>query len=412
MPIPVITARIDFSTGPGFASPLILGTGILGTNALAASAGVTVDVSTRVDRISITRGRNVTADLFETGKLSLRILDQNGDFNPMNAASPYYGLLNPMRKVTIVASHLGVNYPLFAGYITDFNTVTPKSTGDIVYTTINAVDAFRLANLATVTTVAGAAAGDLSGTRINQILNAISWPSSMRSIEAGLTTVQADPGTSRNALTALQTIELSEYGSLYVDATGSFVFKDRHTTSSSITRTPRVFADNGTHISYVDARWLLNDQLVYNSANVTRVGGTLQNASSAASIALYFLHSGNFQNLMMETDAEAAQFARAYVASRQATSIRCDALTLDLYTANYDAGITAALALGFFDPVTITTTQPGASTLSKTEQVFGVKHEITPASWRTIFTTLEPIIDAFILGSSLSGILGTSVLSY
>ncbi len=412
MSLPVLKVIIDFSTGPGFASPLILGSGVLGTNALATSAGVTVDISDRIDRITTNRGRNVTADVFQTGTLSLRILDQNGDFNPMNSASPYFGLLNPMRKVTITATHLGITYPIFAGYITDFNTITPKLVGDLVYTTINAVDAFRLANLATITAVAGTSAGQLSGARINNLLDAISWPSSMRDVDAGLTTVQADPGTSRNALTALQLIELSEYGSLYVNASGSFVFQDRTVTSTSVTGTPRVFKDDGTGISYSDARWLLNDQLVYNSANVTRAGGALQNASNADSIALYFLHSYDATGLMMETDAVAAQFARAYVASRQATSIRCDALMLDLYTANYDSGITAALSMDFFDPVTITTAQPGASTLSKTEQVFGVKHEITPSSWKATFTTLEPIIDAFILDSSLSGVLNTSVLGY
>ncbi len=39
-------------------------------------------------------------------------------------------------------------------------------------TTIQAVDAFRLAQLAQISTVTGATAGDLSGTRINQILDA------------------------------------------------------------------------------------------------------------------------------------------------------------------------------------------------------------------------------------------------
>ena len=76
------------------------------------------------------------------------------------------------------------------------------------------------------------------------------------------------------------------------------------------------------------------------------------------------------------------------------------------------AGITAALDLDFFDPVTITTTQPGASALTKTLQVFGVAHSITPNSWKTTFTTLEPIIDGFIIGTTLYGVLGQNVLSY
>ena len=115
---------------------------------------------------------------------------------------------------------------------------------------------------------------------------------------------------------------------------------------------------------------------------------------------------------MMETDAVALDYAQAYIASRAATSVRCDAITLDLYTENYAAGVTAALSLDYFDPVSITTTQPGNSSLSETLQVFGVSHSITPNSWKTTFTTLEPIIDAFILNSSLYGILDTSVLSY
>jgi len=45
------------------------------------------------------RGRNPQADQFQTGTLTMRIVDQNGDFNPQNPASPYYTLLTPMRKV-------------------------------------------------------------------------------------------------------------------------------------------------------------------------------------------------------------------------------------------------------------------------------------------------------------------------
>jgi hypothetical protein len=210
----------------------------------------------------------------------------------------------------------------------------------------------------------------------------------------------------------MQTVEISEYGALYVDATGSFVFQDRSVTTESIGATPTVFNDNGTDIGYANAVWRLDDTLVYNQASVTRTGGTAQVATNAASIEKYFVHSYNQQNLLMQTDAVALDYAQAYVASRAETSIRCDAIELDLYTVNYNSGILAALTLDFFDPVTITTNQPGSSTLTKTLQVFGVKHAITPNSWKVVFTTLEPIIDGFIIGSTTSGVLDTNVLSY
>jgi len=412
MTIPVINAVINFSTGPSFAQAMILDSGILGTNILADSASVIVDVSDVVDSIQTMRGRNPQADQFQTGTLTMRIVDQNGDFNPQNPSSPYYNLLTPMRKVQITATYGATTYPIFAGFITTYTTTTPKNANDVVYTTITAVDAFRLAQNAQISTVAGTSAGQLSGARINNLLDAISWPATMRDVDAGLTTMQADPGTARTSLAAMQTVETSEYGALYVDAAGSFVFQDRAVTAGSTGKAPVVFNDNGTNISYFDAVWRLDDTLVYNSASITRTGGTAQTAINQASIDKYFIHSYNQQNLLMQTDAVALDYARAYVASRAETSIRCDAIKLDLYTDNYTAGTVAALGLDYFDPVTITTNQPGGSTLTKTLQVFGVAQSITPNSWKTTLTTLEPIIDGFILDSNLYGLLDSGVLAY
>jgi hypothetical protein len=114
----------------------------------------------------------------------------------------------------------------------------------------------------------------------------------------------------------------------------------------------------------------------------------------------------------MQTDAVALDYAQAYVASRAETSIRCDAIELDLYTENYNLGIIAALDLDFFDPITVITTQPGGSTLEKTLQIFGVGNTITPNSFKTVFTTLEPVIDSLILDNAIYGQLDYNVLSY
>jgi hypothetical protein len=411
MSAPTVNAIINFSTGPSFAQAMILDQGILGTNVLADSAAVIVDVSDRINRIETNRGRTALSDIFQTGSMTLRIVDQNGDFNPQNPASPYFTFLTPMKKVQITATYNSITYPVFSGFITSYVTTYPDNSSfdDVAITTIQAVDAFRLAQLAQISTVTGASAGDLSGTRINEILDEIDWPQSMRDIDAGLTTLQADPGTNRTALQALITATESEYGAVYVDATGSFVFQDRDVTVASIAGTPTVFADDGTGIDYFNASWILNDVLVFNKATITRVGGTAQVAFNQASIDKYFLHSYFLDNLLMESDAVALDYARAYVASRQETSIRCDAIVLDLYTPNYDTGVVAALDLDFFDPITVLTTQPGGSTIEKTLQIFGVKMNITPNSWKTTFTTLEPVIDGFILGYSE---LGFGVLSY
>ena len=412
MAVPTINAILNFSTGPAFAQAMILDTGILDTNVLADATAVIVDVSNQVDYIKTQRGRNALSDQFQTGTLTLRIIDQNGNFNPLNPLSPYFELLTPMKKVQITATYSSVTYPIFSGFITSYVNTQPSDATEVAYTTITAVDAFRLGQLAQISTVTGATAGDLSGTRINQILDQIGWPSSLRDVDAGLTTMQADPGTARTSLQAMQTVTDSEYGALYVDATGSFVFQDRSVTAGSIGGTTTLFADDGTGIKYANATWILNDSLVFNSATVTRTGGSPQNSFNQASIDKYFLHSYNLQDLLMQSDPVALDYAQAYVASRAETSIRVDAVELDLYTDNYNTGIIAALDLDFFDPITVITTQPGGSTLEKTLQIFGVGNTITPNSFKTVFTTLEPVIDSLILNNTIYGMLDYNVLSY
>ena len=412
MAVPTINAILNFSTGPATAQAMQIDIGKIGVNVFADAVAVIVDVSNQVNYVKTQRGRNSLSDQFQTGQLTLRIIDQNGDFNPLNPGSPYYELLTPMKKVQITATYSSVTYPIFSGFITSYVNTQPADATEVAFTTITAVDAFRLGNLAQISTVTGATAGDLSGTRINQILDEIDWPATMRDVDAGLTTMQADPGTARTSLQAMQTVTDSEYGALYIDPTGSFTFQDRALTVSSIGATPTVFADDGSGIKYANAVWILNDSLVFNSATVSRTGGSPQTATNAASIAKYFLHSYNLQDLLMQTDAVALDYARAYVASRAETSIRCDAIELDLYTDNYNSGIIAALDLDFFDPITIITTQPGGSLLENTLQIFGVANTITPNSFKVVFTTLEPVIDGFIIGNVDYGVIDQDVLSY
>jgi hypothetical protein len=412
MTVPVVNAYINFSTGPSFAQAMILDTGVLDVNILADSAAIIVDVSDQINFIQTSRGRNPLFDEFSTGQLTLRIVDQNGDFNPTNPLSPYSPDLTPMKKVQITATYGATTYPIFSGFITSYVNTQPKDATEVAYTTIQAVDAFRLANNAQITTVAGATTGDLSGARINQILDQIDWPVTMRDVDAGLTTLQNDPGSLRTSLGAMQTVANSEYGALYVNADGEFVFQDRAVTAGSIGGTITVFNDNGTGIPYANANWKLDDTLVFNSSTVTRAGGSPQTAINQASIDKYFIHSFQIQDLLMQTDAVALDYAQAYTASRAETSVRCDSIELDLYTPNYNAGIIAALELDFFDPIQVVTTQPGGSTLDKTLQIFGVQNVITPNSFRVVFTTLEPVLDSLILNNNIYGTLDYNVLSY
>lgn len=413
-PVTVVTT-IDFSTGATFGFPFVLGDpkfGVLGVGTLAESASDYVDVSNQVMSISIRGGYNLLQDQFQAGQATIRINDPQGYFNPQNAASPYFGKLVPLRKIRVSGNYDGGSYYLFSGYIQSYNYSYPKDfvTG---YVDIIAADAFRLLNLANITTVAGAAAGDTTGERINQILDEISWPASLREIDNGDNTVQNDPANARQALSALKNVEQSEgIGAFYAQAEGDLVFLSRHNLQAKAGQTPIVFANNGAGIGYYGLTFANDDKLIINEATFTPKGLTGQYYSNAASIAKYFPHSINFNDLVMETEAQAYDGAVSYVTTRKDTTIRIDSLTLDLNTPDYAAGVLAALSMDYFTVITIITDAQAGTSITKTLQILGANHDITPNSWRTTFTTGEPIIDAFILNSDTWGVLGVNTLSY
>jgi hypothetical protein len=407
MATPTLVVTFDFSSGASFGFPLILDEGILDTNVLADAAAIVVDISNQVNSVSIRRGYNLLQEQFQAGTATIRLLDQNGDWNPTNTASPYYPDLVPLRKVRVSAD----GYFLFSGYTVAYNYQWDKEQ-NVGYVDIELADAFRLFNMSNITTVTGGTAGQTTGTRITAILDQIGFPTSMRNIEAGATTVQADPGTSRTSLQAFQNMEFSEQGAFYILPTGDAEFLSRATIQSKSGANPTFFSNDGTGITYRNIVTALDDKLIINTTSITRAGGTAQTASNTTSQIKYFPHSYTATDLLVQTDAQALEIAQAYTATRAETTLRVDSLTLDLNTANYTAGTTAALSLDFFDTIRVKNVGQDGTIIDKTLQCMGVAHEITPATWNTTFVTSEPIIDGFILDSVLYAILDTSVITY
>ena len=408
-----ISVSFDFSQGATFGFPFTIGdpiNGIIGVSQFASSEvpEPVIDLSSTTRQIRITRGRNVMRDTYEAGNCTVRVIDQDGAFNPQNPASPYFGYLTPLRKIRVAATTPTAQSFLFSGYVTDYKYTYPTGQ-ELGYVDINCSDAFRLFAMANVSTVADATAGQTTGTRINKILDQVDFPSSMRIIDTGSTTVQADPATTRSSLSALQVAEFTEQGSFFVQAGGEVEFKDRNAVVGSLAAAPIEF-NQTTGIPYADLKYAFDDKLIINNATMTRVGGTTVSSVDADSIAKYFPHGMNVENLIAQTDAQVQDIADIYVATRKETTIRIDAMTVDLL----DPAVPTDTIIGleYFDNVEITNIQPDGSTIVKTLQVQGLAWDITPNSMKCTVTTLEPIVEGFIIGSSTYGIIGQSVMGY
>ena len=408
-----IAVSFDFSSGATFGYPFTIGDekyGVIGVSTFAATEvpDPVIDLTPNVRQISIRRGRNIMRDTYEAGSCTVRLLDPDSYFNPQNTSSPYYGYLTPLRKLRVSATVGGVGYFLFSGYTESYNYTYPQGQ-ETGYIDIICSDAFRLFQLASVATVTDATAGQTTGTRIGKILDQMNFPTSMRTIAAGSTTCQADPATSRTGLAALKNAEFTEQGAFYIDSEGTANFKSRDEVVGSLGATPIEF-NQTTGIPYSNLVYAFDDKLIINTADFTRVGGTKQTVQNTASITKYFPHGNVEDSLVAETDAQVLNIAQVYVATRAETSIRIDAMTVDLL----DPAVPTATMLGldYFSPLKITNVQPDGSTIVKSLQAQGLAWDITPNRMKCTVTTLEPIVEGFIIGSDTYGIIGQSIMSY
>jgi hypothetical protein len=231
----------------------------------------------------------------------------------------------------------------------------------------------------------------------------------MRTVDTGNSLTQADPATSRTSLAAIQNAEFSEQGAFYVSPEGNAIFKNRSNTIGSAGGTPIAF-NQTSGIPYKNLVFAFDDKLIVNTASATRIGGIKQTYIDAASVAQYFPHAVTYSDLVIDTDANAANIAAIYVATRATTTIRIDRMTIDLNDSDVPNG--TILGLDYFDNVLITNIQPDGSTITKNLQIQGVNWDISPTRFLGTFVTLEPITDGFIIGNSTYGVLGDDILSY
>lgn len=444
MTLPTIYVEIDFSTGPSFSYPFILDSasyGILDTNILADAPLDLVDVSPQVRKVSIRRGRNRILSNFEAGTATVTLNDPNSDFSPTNTSSPYWDPVTnstkalPLRKIRIFATtEFNSNIEtinLFSGYITSYDTSFYQGTTEDATVTLQCVDGFRLlANVSTeIPPVPGATAGQLSGARINTLLDFADFPDSMTNLDTGNSTMMADPGGNRSVLQAIQTVEQSEFGAFFMGRTGKARFLDRNTIS--------ILADSGT-IDYSDVYPLpattfpfssvdfaFDDQLVLNDVTVSRYNDgsipapvpQIVNKDTYPSLATdstekYFYKSGTRQNLLMQTDSEALDQALMIVASRKDADLRIDSMSLDLNASINELNTLLNLNMDIYNLINITKSMPGGSTIQKELFVQGVQHDVSSGKWNIKLYTAEPIIQAFILDSSTQGVLDQNALTY
>jgi hypothetical protein len=208
-------------------------------------------------------------------------------------------------------------------------------------------------------------------------------------------------------------------GELYIDGSGNVVFRDRQAAVSDPRSTvpQAVFGDGGgAELPYTAVGRADDDTQLANDVQITRVGGTLQEASDAASIAKYlFPRSYARADVLLQSDAEALIYARWVLYVSLAGEDRFDTLTINPLRDPVRL-FPQVLQREIGDLITVTRRPPGMAAITKNVFIRGITHTIDASSstWQTVWDLQDASRYAgfLILDDPVLGKLNTGKLAF
>ena len=405
---PDIQVLVGFETTVGFGNPFQLNSSTYGKLNTGTLGGVQlVDLTSMVQSISITRGRNRELEQFNAGAAALRFYDPTRILDPLNTASPYYPFVGPRNPVLVFAGGIQI----YSGLVGDWNLDYGYTEAANV-TTASCADAFTV--LASQTMDEWTPAAQLSGERIAAVLTRpeIRYQGGA-SIDTGNSTLGAFlVQAGQNVLQYLQNVTASEQGYLFISADGTLVFRGR---ASALNPTPTIqFTDDGTGIRYQALRNSYGDELLYNYIQTQSPAGAVQTTSDSTSMALYQAQQFSKLDLLNSTTAEVAALGNYLLGRYKNPVLRFTGVETQL-AALSTSEQTAVLGTDLTDIVSVQKSFAAGTPSSVTQTLIttGVSHEIRPGSHVVRFTFESTDANAyFTLNSTLFGVLDQNLLAF
>jgi hypothetical protein len=347
---------------------------------------VWTDISDRLRSIHTERRFSRDMQVWEAGRATFELLNQDGFLGPANMSSPYVvaGVtgVRPRRPVRLRIGYGGVTYPVFYGVALDW--VESWDPSDAVATvTVPCVDEWERISRFATPAITPVGAGESTGARVHRILNNVGF-TGMRDIDVGRNTVQATD-LSKNAGDELTTVVDSEGGALYVDRDGMFVFDDQYslleTARSNTVQGTFVDANVGGSMPYSNVAMSWNAELIKNIVTFQRTGGTVQQAVDLTSRALAGDSPENRTDLVNDTDSQVLNLANFYLARYKDPEYRPKQLVLKP-RANMTGLAPQALGRRVRDLVRVLRKpRAGNYLITRDCHLAGISHDITGDDW-------------------------------
>ena len=408
MSIPATTVEIGFDLsalgGPFFIldDPV---QGVLDNTEYTLGGTLFYDVSEYVRSVSVARGKSRQLDRFTAGGANIEFNNNSRAFDPENTASPFFGQIIPKRTIKVETGGSAVFY----GVVDDWNLNYDLS--GLSLAGADCVDGFTL--LAQRALSASTETSEKTGARINAILDRaeVNWPASLRDIDTGATTLQADviqDGT--NALEYLQLVTDSEPGSIFMGSDGFIVFKDRSVAPVSAGQV--TFSDDGTGVEFSEVQVVYGSELLYNYVQIERNNGGTAIAFDSDSINSYGQQALIQTNLLMNTDSDALELANYLLSQYSEPEYRFETLTVQLESLTpSDQSDVLGLEIGDVARIKFTPNNVG-SQIDKFASIIRIDHDIQPASHRITFGFQTLDYASLVLDDTEFGLLDTGRLGF
>ena len=365
-----------------------------------------VDLTSIVESVNITRGRNRQLDQFNAGTATIAFNNQTEVLNPSNTASPYYPYVLPRCPVQILANGI----PIYTGLVTDWNLDYDISNKDMMYA--SCADNFTV--LANQALNALTPSSQATGARINTILDLteINYQGA-RSIDTGSSTLGAYAiNQDTVCLNYLQQVNTSEQGYLFMSANGTLTFKGRSSVLNPVAGA--TFNTDGTGLPYQTLINQYGDELLYNYIITQSPAGGVQTTSSANSIALYQAQQYALTNLLNSTTTEVAGLGNYLLGKYKDPVLRFTGLSTQL-TALSSANQNIALTLDLTSICSVVKNFVVGTPATETQTliVSGVSHNITPGSHIISYTFESTDQNQYLtLNDTIFGTLDNNLLSF
>lgn len=374
-------------------------------------ANVTADVRS----ITTSRGRQRQIEAFPAGTCTIVLDNTAGNYDPDNPNSIYFSGSTdvlPMRPVQIVANWNGVSYPIFFGYVDQINPQYAPGKYSDAWTTITASDAMKIfQNIPTT----GSAGSELSGNRVNRILNNANWPASLQTLAPGDCFLQGTIFSS----TVAQDIQLSadsEFGRWYIGPAGDVIFENRSFRNRVQTPISTWTDSNTAGNMYSDVSRVMDDDLIRNRVSIQNVGGTAQVKIDVPSITQYQSRSYSASNLLLTTDADAYELADVILyVGKSLTNCRFDNITFEPMGDPTNLW-PEVLSRQISNRIDVVVTPPYVTPMTLGMYIEGVSHTIVAQpeqSWTVSFNGSPQAHTKFLqFNDATFGIIGTDTFGY